>query len=391
MKENRLFIEVSASGHRVEYMQNLVDYSRNTKADNMFFLLSPDFEEKLINLDGVNNVFYFNNFSVTNNKLVKFVKYFLMFIYAIKFSRIKEIKHITFMFLNEFYLVAYFSPKDINISGIAFHTNYRKKSKLGFLAKIKEYLFFTFAKKRNVKKIFVLNDDECAARYNEKCNKNVFSCLVDPVTSFVDSESRGILESYRKQYSDTKLNMLHAGVLSHRKGTDIFIASLNLLPKHVSSGLRIFIVGRPVKQFMDDFQSLIESVTSDIDIVTISDFVSNAELQAFIELSDAVVLPYRNTESSSGMIVRGMLENKYIFAPNEGLIFNILKKYNLYIPVSNYVPSTLANSVEMFYEKCKSSKEHNCKLPGFSSTADYNNYKTQVDPSFFVLRLVADE
>lgn len=391
MKKNRLFVEVSASGHRIEYMQNLINHAHNKEADNLFFLLSQDFKDKLANLGTVKNVFYFANSHSSSNKFSKFTKYFFMYLYAIKLARKKEIYNVSFMFLNEFYLAAFLFTSNISISGIAFHTNYRKQSKLSFKAKIKEHLFFKFAKKSNVKKIFVLNDEECAISYNYICKKNVFSCLVDPVTSFVDTASYEYVQVLGRQYPDHKLNMLHAGVLSHRKGTDIFLNSLNMLPQDLRSVVRVFIVGRPVTDFSDRFDLLIQRVEPNIELIIIPDFVTNSELQAFIEFSDVAILPYRNTESSSGMISRSMLENKFIIAPNQGLVYNVLKNYRLYIPLLNNEPVMLAKAIEKFNKQSSSINEHKPTVSGFKSLDEYNAYKKQLEPSSFVSRLINDE
>ncbi|MGI2109499.1 hypothetical protein ACRN9C_08860 [Shewanella frigidimarina] len=392
MNYNKVFVEISASGHRIEYVQNLVSYVVKNNISGIYFYLSPDFKNKINGLDLLDCVLYFPEYNyLSKTRLLKLYKYFLIFRKVSFFLKANKIDSITFLFLNEFYYYLLTTKLNAKVSGIYFHTNFRKEQNLSLMSRYKEKLLFKMVVKNKIDRIYVLNDERCAENYNEITHSNVFSHLTDPVVSFSGLDSLYELKKLEQVYSTKKINVLHAGVLGARKGTDIFILSLNMLPKKFVGSFRFFLIGAPEKNFIKKLNILIDEIDNDIDFIFIPKFISNSELQAYIEFSDAVSLPYRNVESSSGMIVRSKIENKFIIAPGLGLVGDLLKDYSYFIPMSSYDlhdMSTLYQNLLLRTENkltnCSPESELNSKL-------FLDDYINRVNPNVFSQRLIDDE
>lgn len=78
----------------------------------------------------------------------------------------------------------------------------------------------------------------------------------------------------------------------------------------------------------------------------INEYVDKDEFISFIKQSDFVLAPYKNAESSSGIVGHCIVSNTPVIVPNKGLIGELVKKYDAGYLLKDTYPETIARGIE---------------------------------------------
>ncbi|MCD7711116.1 MAG: glycosyltransferase, partial [Porphyromonadaceae bacterium] len=174
-------------------------------------------------------------------------------------------------------------------------------------------------------KIFLLNDAGAAVFFNKKFRTNKFKYLPDPI-AVRDFESARNLRNELK-IGDTEQVLLHFGGMSGRKGTLEVLQSIEILPQKGYVFIFAGVVGSDIKT---EFYARVESSRErGANILVFDEFCSYSFLCDLCKTCDAIVIPYKSTEQSSGVIAYAAALNRPVLAPRSGLLGKIIRKYRL--------------------------------------------------------------
>jgi glycosyltransferase involved in cell wall biosynthesis len=291
-----------------------------------------------------------------------------------------------FLFLETvFYQIALFPLPRFNVSGLMFRPTFyysRKRMLVGgarsravFL--IKWVAAYACAKRPGISRVLTLDpfaQEHARLRWN--CYK--FQVIPDPfgpeggMPRPVGTTGEGPRRS---------LTLLIAGVLSARKGIREVVQALLYSPEEIRRRVILVVVGEVDKRDADyvseNLRQLEEgggNVVDDLRLVT------DDELDAYIERSDAVLTAYRGFKGSSGILIRAAHFGRPVISTDEGLLGYFVQRHGLGKAIDVGDTKALADCIETFL--------FTGRLSGFNPAAA-RHFADASDPELFVRNLLA--
>ena len=291
-----------------------------------------------------------------------------------------------FLFLETVVYQLAFSPLPrFNVSGLMFRPTfyYRQKRMLAgsirnravFL--IKWVAAYACAKRPGIFRILTLDPfAQEHARVHWKCSK--FRAIPDPLGPEPDmSRPVGTIH----QGPRCSLTLLIAGVLSRRKGIHEVAQALLYSSVEIRRRVILVVVGeldaRDSDYVSENLKQLEESggnVVADLRLVT------NDQLDAYIQRSDAVLTAYRGFKGSSGILIRAAHFGKPVISTREGLLGYFVQRHGLGQAIAVEDPKAFASSIETLLLTGN--------LSGFDP-AQARRFADSSDPELFVRKLLA--
>lgn len=152
-----------------------------------------------------------------------------------------------------------------------------------------------------------------------------FSALPDPVVPFTSLKT----VPGRDGTNTGRIRLLYFGAISQRKGWDVLAGSLARLPGEVLNRLSLQVIGRPENvSFFEDHLEHLKRLPS-LDWSVRLEFVSDQEVEEVFCSSDVVLLPYRRTEYSSGVLGLAAQAEKPVIGPEGGLLGRLIQENGL--------------------------------------------------------------
>ena len=217
------------------------------------------------------------------------------------------------------------------------------------LSDILKYLIFKCSKV--VYKVFVLADRSAALRLNKLYKTNKFDFICDPVVRIDKNKVHDLREELG--IPQNKVVVLHAGDLSHRKGTISLLEGLLSCDDTVFDRYYFLFAGRISPDVRNNFDALFDQLqTKTKGIKLITGFIPFDFLGSLIFTSDLLMLNYLQTAQSSGFIGYAADFSKPVVVISTGLLRKIVRKFKLgYI-----IPDASPASIRCFLENYQ--KEH---------------------------------
>lgn len=125
--------------------------------------------------------------------------------------------------------------------------------------------------------------------------------------------------------------LLHFGSLTERKGTLEILDAVDFLNNETITRIAVLLIGNTDSKMEKDILSRKSSILSKYPtakIIFINKFVSEEMMKSCFDQSDFILMPYKNIESSSGILGHAIAAGKPVIAVGRGLIAEIVKKYN---------------------------------------------------------------
>ncbi len=201
--------------------------------------------------------------------------------------------------------------------------------------------FWLMARAKHLENVFVLNDNAAAQCWNRIYKTDKFKFLCDPCNPIPEVTAQYKL---REQYPD-KLIVCHPGVLKRRKGTcDIldFIegAEASLLDRYV-----FVFAGKAQEPGID---ARIRAMQEEYPVAYYPGFLSDAALGEIISSSDLMLLPYYNTNQSSGVIGYAAQFNVPVAVPGEYSLGKLVKRNKLGFVMAGHDAKAIGAFLEGF-------------------------------------------
>lgn len=178
----------------------------------------------------------------------------------------------------------------------------------------------------NIKNIYVLNDRSSAIYLNKVYKTSKFEYLIDP---YIPINKKFI--NVRNEYGipSSKRIYLHFGALSERKGTLTILDSIKLLTLEERKNFVFVFIGNIHLNIKAEFYKKVEELQSTINIIVKDEFVDFETLGNFCYTCDVVLLPYKSSIQSSGVIGYAAQFGKPVIGPSTGILGKLIRKFNI--------------------------------------------------------------
>lgn len=353
----QLFFDIDVNGHHTEYIHHIVNFivDKNLQKEEFFFVVHPHFtrdfnfisdkvkhlsnvtfievkEEELLDLNINNRIKRsLNNFNLMNS-------------YAVRL----EADVCYLMHLNVFQIALGLKRMSYKVKGILFmqFTNMKVNSLRSYYYYLRRYFPFILMNfnKKNIHRVFVLNDKTTAEKLNAKFSSEIYKSLPDPI-NYVEPEHEVNIKSVYKIGEQDKI-LLHFGALADRKGTLEVVQSLKFLPK--DEKFTLLLIGRCGESELE--RQLLEEIENykkekNINCIWDNRFVSDKRVSTLFSQSDYILMPYKNSEASSGVLGHAIAHQKKVIAPQSGLIGELVKGIEMGVTLPNTHPQNIAKAV----------------------------------------------
>ena len=363
-----LVFDIEITGHHSEYIAHLVDFVFHSKNNyhNYYFIVHPDFSDKfpeivkknsnpLINFISITNLQFNDLFITKGEKLQDTINPYKIYNLLTEYVNSIRPNRCILMYFDYFIFPLLFRRPKFEVYGILFSTFFRETGGNDFASKIRYYrkriLTFLYTRNNRIKSIFILNDCKAVEVLNKRVRKNVFCYLPDPIPEIEEEPDYNIRNIYKIEPS--KKILLHFGSLRESKGTFDIIQSLNLLSDAASLKCCLIIAGRPKNISMEKkIQENIDSVNK-VQIIYINHFLSDKRMKSFFNQCDIILMPYKNSQASSGVIGHAIASEKPVISTQHGLIGEIInnnwKGELLDVIEPNAIASAIEKSISTIY------------------------------------------
>lgn len=219
-------------------------------------------------------------------------------------------------------------PKGTKIRGILYRICFYEWKTISFKKKAFElFRYWLMSKSSKLDRAFVLNDNSTALYLNRRFKTDKFAFIADPIT-IQGTKFKNI----RKELNvdDKQKLFIHFGGLSGRKGTMEIVRSIGLLDKTELEKYVFVFAGRIGNDIKADFYALTDKLKQDgANIKIYDEFCSYDFLYDLCFSCDAILVPYYNTQQSSGVIGYAAYFGKPVIGPGDGLLGKLIRKNKL--------------------------------------------------------------
>lgn len=343
-KRKLLIFDTSIDGHHLEYLHHLYVAEENKDKD-IVFCIPEGFKRVKENFEwpSKENV----SFHFLPDKVCEYLKglgriQFARRATALLKKSCDEVKPdsvflISILQLLPFLPLAFIGRKE-KISGIIYKIYLYSWKNYSLIEKLFETIRFMFLRlSKNIKTIFVLNDEVSARRLNMVWNCKKFVSLPDPFQSKAQDISFD-----KPLLNTTKIKVLHFGGLARRKGTlEIMKAIEELCANNKAAPYQFVFAGKVNSDIREDFYNSYNKLKDQCDLLVMDKFCSYEELDELCRECDIILAPYQNVHSSSGVIGYAAKFHKPVVVPNDGLLGKLVRKYKLGVAINNLDTTSL--------------------------------------------------
>lgn len=331
-KKRVLIYDDEIRGHHLEYIHHLHEGATQNKEIDFIFAIPNtinDKENKLV-WEKSDNIKYHllsdSEINLTGNSIVNSFKRSRI---ARKIAIEYNVNEIFFNVLIGLLPAATFViPKNIKISGIIYMIYLYRWKRSSFIIKLFDSIKYILLSRRgNFNNVFILNDKSAPVFLNRKFKTSKFLYLPDPFMPIGEIGLINIREKY-KILSDNII-YLHFGSMAESKGTLEILNALIQLRREDLIGKTFIFAGRVGDNIKDMFYEKYHMLKDKVQIIVFDEFCEYSFLGSLCLSSDYILLPYKRTSQSSGVIGYGAQFNKPVVVPNKGLLGKLVRKYNL--------------------------------------------------------------
>lgn len=329
-------MEPSTEGHRIEYYHHLYNKATEKVKDEFIFVVDNSFKTnkdrfewseakniKIVELDENDT----KNIKGSPLKIA-WAKTILLH-KIIKKYRPDVVLLIELLYNMPFsaLLVSLLYPS-IKISGIICQVYTYRWQRFNFISKIiYGFIFYILGKWKCFEDIYILNDSSAVAYFNKKFHSNHFKYLPDPIIPIKITNELDIRTMYN--IPNDKIVFCQFGGIGNIKGTDLCLQAFENLKKSERSKYVLILAGRISSKNLEYYTKLVEQIGDSMQIIIKNEFCSFDFIGSVCKASDYVLLTYRKTESSSGVLGIASQFNIPVVAPSENLLGKLVRKNNL--------------------------------------------------------------
>ena len=343
-----MIFEPAIGGHLLEYIHNIYIYA--TKSEHHFiFVLSNDFNDVKDNLiwpsSGNIEIITLSHEESNKCRNTNFIKSSWYFNKCLRhYVKKYHVDNVMLLYLiRPMPFLPFFIPQNTHVSGIIYniplyHNNIPFTKNL-----INKITYYLLAKSKNIKNIFLLNDQWSVDVYNNRYHTKKFVHLTDPIPNIDMSAVRDL----RAELSIAKENKIYLqfGSLDERKNTLNILRALLLMNQEELKNKTFIFSGKLSKEIKEEFYRLVNSLINKVQIIVKEGFVTYEFLNSLCYTSDCILTIYNNVEMSSGTIGYAAFFRKPVIGPSAGLLGKLIIENKLGYTIENTSPSLIKETL----------------------------------------------
>lgn len=352
--KNIVFFDYKTSGHHFDYINHILEFVYLNKFFflanyNITFIINEKYKsiyfDNYLKYSNSNIIFIFIKNNVFVKLSLKFPRFFSPFwlLYLKNIFTGKRIDHLYFLYLNIHIFSLIFFPLGVSYSGILFMPPFRNLNNTSQYKPnnfLKIYIIKLIYKKNWLQNIFILNEDEKLKEWNAYFKGNKFKKLADPVFVLKNIDYIDIRNLF--QIPDNIRILFHFGSIEKRKGTLDIIESFNLLGDNIKKLFLVLIIGRFNNiEFYNEVICHINKYNLNKYFIVKNEFVSKDFIASCLKTSSLIMMPYKNVNSSSGVLGWSALYNIPVLGPSKGLLGELISNYELGFVLKNCNPEEI--------------------------------------------------
>lgn len=329
-----LIFDWSVTGHHLEYLHHLYVGATNDPENKYIFFVPTAFQDvknKLIWRPAENVNFQYlsdkeQELCDIPNLLISAWYKSIIVRRAVQKSHIDCVWSIMLMQLMPF--LPLLLPRKVKVSGILYRIYFYEGTSIrGIRLWVEKLRYRLMVSSKNMTHIFVLNDQQATEKLNAIYHTSKFGYIPDPIPEIDDSQVHNI----RKDLGIVSNEMLylHFGGLDRRKGTLEILKAISMMSAEELEGKAFIFAGKIKESIKNEFYTLMESAESKAHIVVYDEFCSYEHLNNLCYSCDCILIPYQNTNQSSGVIGFASYFSKPVIGPKQGLLGRLIKEYHL--------------------------------------------------------------
>lgn len=348
-----LIFDDELTGHHLEYINHLWNAAGSISNENFIFALPRDFEKIKNELNWSNHknitIHYIENLDENKLRSSLLIRSFYLS---------KQIKYLANKYkVNNIFLIVligalpfipFLLSKKYKVSGIIYLIYLYRWKKVSYLSRILDLIkYLQLVHCKMFDNIYILNDSVSTKYLNKIYKTNKFKFLPDPIILF-DKNKLTDLRSQLK--ADNKKIVLHFGSMNYNKGTLDIMNAIKLIPEKESSKYCFVFAGKVSKEIYDKFYDCLHELKDKHNITVYDEFCSFEFLGSLCLSCDIILIPYKRTFQSSGVIGYAAQFGKTVIVPKFGLLGKIVKQYKLGILLNETTPDSIISALRKDYK-----------------------------------------
>lgn len=331
-----LIYDEKLSGHHLEYLQHYCQAAENMRNEE-FIICVPEVDyiakkDYLPCSSEDNNISYDLIPDIEVQRILSGSPMRYGYRKAVSVADKAKKNKADYVFLTDFITTIPFllllMPKDVKVRGIIYRIYLYLKGKISPLRYVFDTLcFWLMAKSRVMDRVFILNDEASSKRFNSIHHTNKFMALADPVTDIDMTKLKNMRDEMNVPVGNTIY--FHFGALAERKGTLEILKAIILADSDALRKKSFVFAGVVRNDIRDQFYSLLDKAKDKSQIIVFDEFCSYEKLNSLCYTSDVILMPYRQTELSSGVLGYAAQLGKPVIGPKDGLIGKLILENNL--------------------------------------------------------------
>ena len=321
-----------------EYIRHILNYANENHQNDEFHIVVPNNYEKHLASFPSSDKFIFHYLSdKTVKQLLKPGKLSVIIHSVVRCKVVARYikqysidKTILITSINYLFGIGLILPKDSYVSAIEYIIPRHRPDNISSFKKLEDrFRMWTYSHTKQLKNIFLLNDEESAEIYNKNYGTSKFKFIPDPIDCLVRSHPHTDKSSH-------KITILHAGRFRKEKGTFDIFEALRLLNDNERSKFKFILCGGSIiPEDNERAKNEILELDKIMEVEYHPGFVSEEFLHSLYERCDYVLMPYHNYFQSSGNLGHAASYRKPVIGPGVGLLGNLIEKYSLGIALES--------------------------------------------------------
>jgi glycosyltransferase involved in cell wall biosynthesis len=336
--KNILFYDQHISGHHLEYIGHLVEYSRTNNKSNIIFAIRQEAINEIAK-NTPKGVRFFAAPISSSDSLVK--KSLEEGKWLVKIIQREKITDLVFLAIDPYqYLlgVRWFRKLPCDMHGILFSPPHRlypspqspikEKIKQSVRRKRKALQLHWALRNKQLKSLFILDDSDGVDTLNKRF-RPIFQLLNDPIEQGIRATTTPL---NIKSTDDEKL-LLSFGGIHPRKNLVNIVNSLQFCDDYP---VTLLIAGKGETEYVLRLRetAVIYENNPNINVVIDNRFVSHEEMDGLFAAADGIIMVYKNFYGSSGVLGQSAKHATPVLVANEGLIPALTLRYRLGVAVA---------------------------------------------------------
>lgn len=348
-----LIFEYQYQGHYIEYVRHILNYASQHLPEDEIYLALPETFDKHVKNGDLPGLSRFKYCYLTKDELASFELKGKFAQFTQSYNLCKKLAELIRHYSIDRTILITAIPFILAMGTVLPHNAYVSAieniipcRRLDCASRYKRYedrfRMWLYAHTPQLKRLFLLNDEDSAEYYNKKFHTDKFRFLPDPVDCVVEkTENR----------RESKIVLLHAGRFRREKGTFIIIEGLKKLTSQEREQFKFILCGG--SSLKEDEERAVESMSElgkIMDVEFYNGFVKEEFLHELYNRAHYILIPYSVYYSSSGNLGHAASYGKPVIGPYQGLLGHLIRKYNLGLTIESLDSDSIVKALRKVLE-----------------------------------------